>query len=83
MLCRDVKRVVSFFIDGSLGEQKRRDVDSHLKACPECVTRFEVERRLRGFVKSRFARISDGAPERLRRRLQRSIRAFSAEWSRP
>ena len=83
MLCRDVKRVVSFFIDGSLGEQKRQDVDSHLKECPECVTRLQIERRLRTFVKSRFARMSDSAPDRLRRRLQRSIRAFSTEWSQP
>ena len=83
MLCADVKRVVSFLIDGSLGEKKRQDIDSHLKACPECVTRLAIERRLRCFVKTRFARINDAAPERLRRRLVRSIRAFSTEWSQP
>lgn len=83
MLCRDVKRVVSFFIDGSLGEQKRQDVDGHLKECPECVTRLQIERRLRTFVTSRFARLSESAPDRLRRRLSRSIRAFRTEWSQP
>ena len=83
MLCRDVKRAVSFLIDGSLGEEKRQVVDTHLKACPECLTQFEIERRLRGFLKSRFARMSGSAPDRLRRRLARSIRAFSTEWSQP
>ena len=83
MVCRDFKRVVSFFIDGSLGEKQRQDVDTHLKKCPECLTRLEIERRLRHFVRARFARIADSAPDRLRRRLVRSIRAFNAEWSQP
>lgn len=82
MLCRDVKRVVYFFLDGSLSEEKRVDLDDHLKRCPECVTRLEIERRLRNFLHARFARLSTTAPERLRRRLSRSIRAFATEWSR-
>ncbi len=81
MLCRDVKRVVYFFLDGSLGEKQRLDLDNHLKCCPECVTRLEIEKRLRDFLRSRFARMTNTAPERLRRRLSRSIRAFAAEWS--
>ena len=31
MLCRDVKRVVYFFLDGSLGERKKQDLNSHLR----------------------------------------------------
>lgn len=83
MLCSDVKRVVYFFLDGSLSDKRRLDVDDHLKRCPECVTRLEIERRIRNFVRTRFARMSTTAPDRLRRRLSRSIRAFAAEWSQP
>jgi len=83
MLCDDVKRVVYFFIDGSLGEQKRHDVDEHLKLCPRCEVLVRIQRRIRRFVQSRIARMTDTAPDRLRRRLVRSIRAFNTEWSQP
>ncbi len=83
MLCRDVKRVVYFFLDGSLSETRRLDLDDHLKRCPECVTRLEIERRIRKFLQARFAHMSATAPDRLKRRLSRSIRAFETEWSQP
>jgi mycothiol system anti-sigma-R factor len=82
MLCREVKRFVYFFLDGSLGDSQRRDLDSHIKLCPDCETRLRVQSRLRHFVHSRFARLTANAPERLKRRLERSIRAFRTEWSR-
>lgn len=83
MVCREVKRVVYFFLDGSLGDQKRQDVDNHLKRCPQCEMLVEFQRRLRRFVQSRLARMSTTAPDRLRTRLVRSIRAFHTEWSQP
>ncbi len=82
MLCRDVKRVVYFFLDGSLNGTKRQNFDQHLSHCPECETRLEIQRRLRTFLQSRFARLSTTAPDHLKTRLTRSIRAFRAEWSR-
>jgi mycothiol system anti-sigma-R factor len=82
MICREVKRVVYFFLDGSLGDSQRRDVSSHLKLCPDCETRLRIQTRLRNFVHSRFARLSANAPDRLKTRLERSIRAFRTEWSR-
>ncbi len=82
MLCRDVKRVVYFFLDGSLGEEKRKDFSSHVSLCPDCERRMRVHERLRTFVQSRFARLTTTAPDRFKTRLTRSIRAFRTEWSR-
>ncbi len=82
MLCRDVKRFVYFFLDGSLGEEKRQDFSSHLSLCPDCERRMKVQERLRQFMRSRFARMAAAAPDRFKTRLTRSIRAFRTEWSR-
>ena len=82
MLCRDVKRVVYFFLDGSLGEKAKTEYHNHVTACPECESRTNFHRRLRTFLQSRFSRLSTAAPERFKLRLSRSIRAFRTEWSR-
>jgi mycothiol system anti-sigma-R factor len=82
MLCRDVKRVVYFFLDGSLGERKKQDLSSHLRLCPDCDSRMKLARKLRDFLRRRVDRLAVTAPERLKVRLTRSIRAFRAEWSR-
>lgn len=79
MLCDDVRRVVYFFLDGSLGDRKQQDLRSHVGLCSECERRLRVQRKLRDFVMSRLTR--EEAPPRLRNRLTRSIRAFRAEWS--
>ncbi|HVS31942.1 MAG TPA: zf-HC2 domain-containing protein [Thermoanaerobaculia bacterium] len=80
MLCRDIQRVVYFFLDGALGENKKQDYSNHLSLCPDCQARTKFHSRIRAFVQSRLARIT--APDRLKMRLTRSIRAFRAEWSR-
>lgn len=82
MICREVKRVIYFFLDGSLGPNKKKDFDSHLRLCPDCQTRTKFHQRVRTFLKSRIARISANAPDHLKTRLTRSIRAFRTEWSR-
>ena len=82
MICRDVKRYVYFFLDGSLGEEKRQDFSSHLRLCPDCDRRMKIQERLRSFMQSRFARLATTAPDRFKVRLTRSIRAFRTEWSR-
>ena len=78
MLCDDVRRVVYFFLDGSLKGPKQQDFTTHLNLCPECERRTRVHSKLREFVLRRLTR--EQAPERLRNRLTRSIRAFRAEW---
>jgi mycothiol system anti-sigma-R factor len=79
MLCDDVKRAVYFFLDGALTTARRQELERHLSGCPECDRRTTVHSRLRVFVRKRLARIE--APDHLKRRLQRSIRAFAAEWN--
>lgn len=75
MLCDDVKRVVYFFLDGSLGNQKLRDLETHLSTCPDCEIRVAVQRRLRDFVRGRLAPMQ--APDHLRIRLTQTIRHFA------
>lgn len=76
MLCDDVKRVVYFFLDGSLGNHKQRDIEIHLKNCSDCEIRIVVQRKLRSFVRKRLSRVS--APDTLRVRLSQSLRATPA-----
>lgn len=76
MLCDDVKRLAYFFLDGSLGESRRTDLDRHIGACPDCGTRIEIHRRLRRFVRTRLEPVS--APEAFRVRLSQSLRTFGA-----
>ena len=78
MGCDDVKRVLYFFLDGALGENKSRSVNDHLSLCPDCERRSRVHRRLREFLKRRLARVS--ATERFKIRLTRTLRAFRPEW---
>lgn len=82
MLCRDVKRAVYFFLDDSLAETSRSDFSSHLNLCPDCAARTRVHERLRNFLRTRMSRLNVEAPERLKTRLTRSIRAFRTEWAR-
>ena len=80
MLCDDVRRTVYFFFDGSLAETKQRDFRSHLDLCPDCDKRTKVQLRIRRFVLSRLA--PQPAPDKLKTRLLRSLRAFRDEWQR-
>ena len=82
MLCRDAKRVVYFFLDGSLGEKTKSEFHNHVTLCPDCESRTQLHQRLRTFLQGRFSRLTAAAPDRLKMRLTRSIRAFRAEWSR-
>jgi len=80
MLCDDVRRAIYFFLDGSLAEAKQHDFKTHLDDCPDCDTRTKVQIRIRRFVLTRLT--PKPAPEHLKTRLVRSIRAFRDEWSR-
>ncbi len=73
MLCDDVKRVIYFFLDGSLSDQKRQHIEIHLSTCPDCETRVTIHRRLRHFLRKRLVPVS--APETLRVRVVQSLRA--------
>ncbi len=73
MLCDDVKRVVYFFLDGSLGNQKHQAFEIHLSDCPDCEIRIVVSRKLRSFIRRRLSPVA--APETLRIRLTQTLRS--------
>lgn len=79
MHCDDVKRALYFFFDGSLGETRVYEIRTHLSLCPECESRSRVHSKLQTFFRKRLTPVA--APDHLKRRLQRSLRAFVAEWS--
>jgi mycothiol system anti-sigma-R factor len=72
MLCDDVKRVIYFFLDGSLGDSKKQNVEIHLTGCEDCTIRIVIQRRLRGFIRKRLAPLH--APDTLRVRVVQSLR---------
>lgn len=78
MVCNDVKRIAYFYLDGTLGEQKRDQVQSHLSDCPDCESRFEVHKRIRHFFR---ARCRSGAPQTLRQKLQQLFRGRRPDFS--
>lgn len=73
MLCDDVKRFVYFFLDGLLDDDRKHDLELHLKHCTDCEIRILVQRRLRVFVRTRLSPVA--APPSLRARLSAAIRA--------
>jgi mycothiol system anti-sigma-R factor len=75
MLCDDVKRVVYFFLDGSLGDRKKVDLEIHVSNCPDCEIRIIIQRKLRKFVRQRLSPVT--APPTLRSRLSQSLRGFA------
>jgi mycothiol system anti-sigma-R factor len=77
MLCDEVKRVMYFFLDGSLGDSKRQTVEIHLHDCPDCEVRITVHRKLRSFLRRRLS--PKPAPDTLRIRLSQSLRTATAE----
>ncbi|HET8797973.1 MAG TPA: zf-HC2 domain-containing protein [Thermoanaerobaculia bacterium] len=77
MICDDVKRVMYFFLDDSLGDGKRRSIELHLHDCPDCEVRITVHRKLRTFLRSRLAPMT--APESLRIRVSQSLRTHAAD----
>ena len=77
MGCDDVRRVIYFFLDDSLGENKKQDIGKHLNICPECGQRARISKRIRDFFRRRMQRMN--APERFKTRLTRSIRAIRLE----
>ncbi|MEK6373338.1 MAG: zf-HC2 domain-containing protein [Acidobacteriota bacterium] len=79
MLCNDVKRVVYFFLDGSLAEPRKQDYSAHLQLCPDCEARTKIHQRLRIFILKRLR--PDSAPQRLKQRLVRTFRAMSGGWA--
>lgn len=72
MVCDEVKRVVYFFLDGSLGQQKLMEFQTHIEVCRGCDDRTTVSRKLRSFIRRRLSPVT--APEHLKVRVTRTLR---------
>jgi mycothiol system anti-sigma-R factor len=77
MVCDDVKRVVYFFLDGSLGQKKLLEFESHLQICRDCDGRTTISRKLRDFVRRRLS--ATPAPEHLKVRLTQTLRTVRVD----
>lgn len=71
MVCDDVRRVAYFFLDGTLGESKRTEVEQHLQRCADCETRVRFHDTMRAFLRRRLSPIT--APPDFRERLGASL----------
>lgn len=78
MVCNDVKRIAYFYLDGTLGDQKRTEVRSHLDDCPDCEGRLVIHKRLRHFLRTRC---QAGAPKTLKERIQHLFRGARPDYS--
>ena len=72
MVCDEVRRVVYFFLDGSLGQQKLMEFTHHIEVCRDCEDRTTVSKKLRSFIRRRLSPV--GAPEHLKIRLTQTLR---------
>ena len=72
MLCDEYKRVVYFFLDGSLGQRKVLELETHLQLCHDCEERMTIQKKLRNFIRKRLSPMT--APEHLKVRLVQSLR---------
>jgi hypothetical protein len=77
MVCDDVKRVVYFFLDGSLGQQKLVEFESHIQVCRSCDDRTAVSRKLRSFFRRRLQ--PEQPSEQFKVRLTQTLRTIPAE----
>ena len=71
MLCDEVRRMVYFFLDESLGQQRLMEFTTHIEICRDCDDRTTVQRKLREFVRKRLTRVT--APEHLKVRVTQSL----------
>jgi mycothiol system anti-sigma-R factor len=69
--CDDLKRIAYFFLDGELGEDQGKAVQSHLDGCPFCQDRILIHRRIRLFIRSRL--VAQPASEQLRQRIHAAV----------
>ncbi len=78
MGCDDVKRVLYFFLDGTLGDTKSRSVHDHLSHCHDCEQRSRLHVQMRALLRTRLNHVP--ASDKFKVRLTRTLRVFSAEW---
>lgn len=71
MVCSELKHLVYFYLDGTVGSSKADEFRAHVDACEDCARYVSVEERLRRFLRSRLGRRC--APDRLRDRIHDAV----------
>jgi anti-sigma factor RsiW len=75
MACRELVKVISAYLDGTLPASDRRRFDEHLEECPYCVNYLDQMRET-------IAALGDLTPESIApERRQEIVQAF-ADWRR-
>ncbi|MBI2215558.1 MAG: zf-HC2 domain-containing protein [Acidobacteria bacterium] len=71
MVCGELKHLVYFYLDGTVGKVKSDEFRLHIDVCEECARYVGVEERLRRFLRSRLRPRS--APDGLRERIHDAV----------
>lgn len=71
MVCRDVLRKLSSFLDGELSLEEKRSIDEHLRTCPSCTKECRKLALVKGLVK----KLGEVVPR------MRTEQSFSLEWA--
>ena len=71
MNCREVRKVVFLYTDDEMEEGLLISFREHMSLCPPCARRAQITRWLLAEIRRRLYR--ETAPERLRRRILRSL----------
>ena len=81
MDCKQVRRLISPYLDSELSRSETFEVCEHLRQCPDCAARFEQERVAEELIRERLLRTR--MPEPLWDRIQRKLtRRGLAPWNR-
>lgn len=73
MNCAEIIEYLSAFVDSELEAAKRTEFGAHFALCSSCRNEFELERMMKGIVRSRLT--SQKAPAHLRRRILQQLEA--------
>ena len=80
MDCPTCEAMVDAYLDGELSASDSAEFERALENCPECRKRLEAGRAMSGLLRELPF---DSAPDLLRARVERELRAISARASRP
>ena len=76
--CEEILREVYPYLDASLSDSARAEIQHHLDECGPCLARYDLERTVKNLVARSCTEV---APEGLRQRVQLSIRQVQIEIS--
>lgn len=70
-ICENIRSHVYQVLDGRLTPAKRKEVEAHLKDCPPCFSKLEMERIMRKMVRACVT--AEPCPKRLWDRVRAAI----------